>query len=111
MTLLTCPTCNTSWLSARGEVCPSCRLVVVERELAELRAAQSPPTSSDPDSCRHAWKPLSFAFETELRRPDGTLLARQPDVDEGRVYCVCRKCYRHTYFKTKWLGGYIGDEP
>lgn len=59
--------------------------------------------------CRHKWQPVSFVFETELKAASGELLARQPDIDNGRVYCVCMKCHGHTYIETGWVGYYLGS--
>lgn len=60
----------------------------------------------------HQWQPVSFRFETEMLTLDATgairLSIRQPDIDEGRVYCVCMACRRHTYVATKFAGHYLG---
>ncbi len=57
-------------------------------------------------TCDHKWKPLSFVFETRGERP----FAWQPDVEAGRVYCVCMKCASHTYVTTQWVGFYLGGD-
>src|SRR5262245_20612595 len=68
-------------------------------------------------SCEHTWQPVSFVFETELltiRSSEAGLdirpLGRQPDLLEGRVYCVCMKCASHTYIVTQWIGYYLGGD-
>lgn len=85
-------------------------------------------------TCQHSWQPLSFVFETELsmirpREPTSPLnmldpgglaqprldvvpQVRQPDLEQGRVYCVCMKCASHTYVVTPFIGFYLGgDRP
>ena len=57
----------------------------------------------------HEWQPLSFVFETQLLDHDGRVVIRQPDLDKGRVYCVCMKCHRHTYIVTTWVNFYLPD--
>ena len=55
---------------------------------------------------RHRWIPLS---RCELMLdPEGRVQIRQPDIDHGRVYCVCMGCHQHTYIETKWVGFYLG---
>jgi hypothetical protein len=61
-----------------------------------------------PEKCKHNWQPLSFTFETQMLGSDGRVIARQPDIDTGKVYCVCMKCHSHTYLETKWIGFYLG---
>ena len=63
---------------------------------------------SSPARHRHRWIPVSFVFENEALDPKGTVLIRQPNVDKGRVYCVCMGCARHTYIETKWIGYCLG---
>jgi hypothetical protein len=58
--------------------------------------------------CRHKWQPLSFVFESQVLDRDGRVQIRQPDIDKGRVYCVCMKCHSYTYVETKWIGFYLG---
>lgn len=76
------------------------------------------PTQSscvDGDLDNHVWQPLSFVFETQLLDNMGRyIIRRQPDIDEGRVYCVCMRCHKHTYIVTKWVGFYLTsplDQP
>ena len=76
------------------------------------------PTRSscvDGDLDNHVWQPLSFVFETQLLDDMGRyIIRRQPDIDEGRVYCVCMRCHKHTYIVTKWAGFYLSgplDRP
>ena len=59
--------------------------------------------------CKHKWQPLSFVFEDQLLGREGRVQIRQPDIDGGRVYCVCMKCKSHTYNVTSWIGFYLGD--
>ena len=59
--------------------------------------------------CKHKWQPLSFVFETQLLDKDGRVLIRQPDLAESKVFCVCMKCFSHTYVKTAWVGFNIGS--
>ncbi len=54
--------------------------------------------------CKHKWHPLSFAFETQLLDERGRVQIRQPNGENGRVYCVCLKCLAHTYYTTAWAG-------
>ena len=68
------------------------------------------PTACD-DGGEHDWTPVSFVFETQLLDPNGRVLARQPSIDEARVYCVCMKCQTHSYIVTEWAGFYLGDPP
>ena len=67
-------------------------------------------TTKRPKKHRHKWQPVSFVFETQLLDGGGRVYIRQPDLERGRVYCVCLGCFSHTYIETKWLGGYI-DTP
>lgn len=64
------------------------------------------PTACD-DGGDHQWQPLSFVFEGQLLDREGRVLIRQPDTEEGRVYCVCMRCHTHTYIVTEWAGFYI----
>ena len=59
--------------------------------------------------CKHKWQPISFVFETQMLDSSGRVLMKAPDINSGRVYCVCMKCYSHTYVKTGWVGYYIGS--
>ena len=59
--------------------------------------------------CKHRWQPLSFVFETQMLDKDGRVLAKQPDLARGRVYCVCMKCCAHTYIETAWVGYYLNS--
>lgn len=59
--------------------------------------------------CEHEWQPVSFAFETQLLDDQGRVKIRQPDLANGRVYCVCMKCLGHTYVRTGYVGYYIGS--
>jgi hypothetical protein len=65
--------------------------------------------------CEHAWQPVSFVFETELLTVQNGEIQpaiRQPDLHNGRVYCVCMKCASHTYIATQWINYYLGgDHP
>lgn len=57
----------------------------------------------------HEWQPLSFVFEGQLLDREGRVLIRQPDLEAGRVYCVCMKCHQHTYIVTKWANYFLPD--
>lgn len=59
------------------------------------------------DECAHEWQPVSFVFETQLLDSQGQVRIRQPDIEDGRVYCVCMKCHSHSYIVTRWVGFYI----
>lgn len=59
------------------------------------------------ESCEHEWQPVSMRFETQSLDAHGGVLIRQPDLERGRVYCVCMKCYGHTYAETRWAGYYL----
>lgn len=59
----------------------------------------------------HRWQPVSFVFEKQLLDGDGRVRIRQPDLTEGRVYCVCMECFAHTYIETEWAGFYLGGPP
>ena len=61
------------------------------------------------DKCSHKWQPLSFVFETQLLDESGRVQIKQPDLANGRVYCVCMKCYSHTWVNTGYVGYYIGS--
>lgn len=61
---------------------------------------------SDND-CEHNWEPVSFRFESQMLDRQGRVLIRQPDIEEGRVYCVCMKCHQHTYIVTNFVGYYF----
>jgi len=64
-------------------------------------------TDSDPGvGCEHEWQPISFRFESQMLDAAGRVLIRQPDLEEGRVYCVCMKCHTHTYIVTEFVGYY-----
>ena len=52
------------------------------------------------EKCEHNWQPISFVFEA------GKMM---PDIDEGKVYCVCMKCRSHTYVVTGYIGYYLGS--
>ena len=56
---------------------------------------------------QHQWQPISFRFETQLLDQDGRVIVRQPHTEEGRVYCVCMRCHKHTYIVTSWAGFYV----
>ncbi|WP_433426285.1 hypothetical protein ACQP1V_43205 (plasmid) [Microtetraspora malaysiensis] len=60
------------------------------------------------DGQPHAWKPVSFVFETQLLDKDGRVLVRQPAITAGRVYLVCLGCCSHTYAETDWVGYTLG---
>ena len=57
-----------------------------------------------PAECEHVWEPVSMVFETQLLDAGGRVHIRQPDIQEGRVYFICRGCASHTYMTTQWLG-------
>lgn len=59
--------------------------------------------------CSHKWQPLSFIFETQLLDEHGRVVIRQPDVANGRVYCVCMECCSHTYINTGYVGYYLNS--
>jgi hypothetical protein len=59
--------------------------------------------------CDHEWQPVSFRFETQLLDNSGRVQIRQPDLANGRVYCVCMKCCSHTYIETGYVGYYINS--
>ncbi len=61
------------------------------------------------DKCKHKWQPISFRFETQMLDKDGRVLIRQPDLVNGKVYCVCMKCCSHTYINTGYVGYYINS--
>ena len=46
----------------------------------------------------HQWQPVSFVFEVS---------GQMPDLDRGRVYCVCMRCHKHTYIKTTWANFWL----
>lgn len=73
----------------------------------ERRQGQ-PDVAACDDGERHRWQPLSFVFETQLLDDTGRVVIRQPDIDKGRVYCVCMTCRAHTYVVTEWVGFYLG---
>ena len=66
------------------------------------------PTSFNaPRDCDHIWEPVSLSFETELYEVDGRYIRnhiRQPDLDEGRCWFICRRCACHTYMTTQYVG-------
>lgn len=68
-------------------------------------------TTACDDGAEHRWQPVSFVFETQLLDKDGRVQIRQPDLTEGRVYCVCMECFAHTYIETEWAGYYLGGPP
>lgn len=61
----------------------------------------------DPKTCDHDWVPVSFSFETRaVWTGDANhryMVAPQPDLETGRVYCVCMACASHTYVETSWI--------
>ncbi len=59
--------------------------------------------------CNHDWKPVSFVFESQLLDKDGRVQIRQPDLTNGRVYCVCMKCCGHTHIETGYIGYYLNS--
>lgn len=59
--------------------------------------------------CEHDWQPVSFRFESQLLDSSGRVQIRQPDLANGRVYCVCMKCCSHTYIETGYVGYYINS--
>lgn len=63
------------------------------------------------DGQEHHWQSVSFVFETQLLDAEGRVRIRQPDVEEGRVYCVCMECHSHTYIVTEWAGYHLGGPP
>ncbi|HET6636805.1 MAG TPA: hypothetical protein VFH77_17440 [Streptomyces sp.] len=71
-------------------------------------SAGSPLVCPGSPDGKHQWQPLSFVFETQLLDRQGRVLARQPDIEEGRVYAVCMPCRSHTYLVTAWVGYYLG---
>jgi hypothetical protein len=60
--------------------------------------------------CDHDWQPVSFRFENQALDQNGRVQIRQPDLTDGRVYCVCMKCLSHTYVNTGFIG-YILSSP
>ena len=67
------------------------------------------PSTACEEGKDHEWQPLSFVFESQLLDREGRVLVRQPDTEEGRVYCVCMRCHSHTYIVTEWAGFYLPD--
>lgn len=59
--------------------------------------------------CEHNWQPVSFRFESQLLDNSGRVQIRQPDLVNGRVYCVCMKCCSHTYIETGYVGYFINS--
>lgn len=57
-----------------------------------------------PKECDHNWEPAGMVFETQLLDEHGRVRLRQPDIDEGRCYFICRHCACHTYMATQWIG-------
>ncbi|URC18095.1 hypothetical protein QEO76_gp42 [Arthrobacter phage Cole] len=57
-----------------------------------------------PRACEHEWEPAGMVFETQLLDTRGRVQVRQPDLDEGRCYFICRACACHTYMATQWIG-------
>jgi len=57
-----------------------------------------------PKDCAHVWEPAGMVFETQLLDEHGRVRVRQPDMDEGRCYFICRWCASHTYMTTQWIG-------
>lgn len=45
-----------------------------------------------------------MAMETQLLDERGRVRVRQPDLDRGKVYYICRRCASHTYMTTQWVG-------
>lgn len=63
----------------------------------------------DGDSDHHVWQPCSFRFETQLLDDRGRVLARQPDLDAGRVYFICMKCRGFSFADFSYVGFQLGD--
>ena len=63
-----------------------------------------PTEFAAPRDCDHNWEAVSMAFETQLLDEHGRVQVRQPDLNEGRVYFICRGCASHTYMTTQWIG-------
>ncbi|WP_218649192.1 hypothetical protein [Paenarthrobacter nitroguajacolicus] len=57
-----------------------------------------------PRDCDHVWETAGMVFETQLLDAYGRVQVRQPDLDAGRVYFICRQCASHTYMTTQWIG-------
>jgi hypothetical protein len=57
-----------------------------------------------PKDCTHTWEPAGMVFETQLLDPEGRVRVRQPDLEVGRCYFICRTCASHTYMATQWIG-------
>lgn len=64
----------------------------------------APNSLNAPRKCPHEWESVSMVFETQILDGDGRVRIRQPDLDEGRVYFICRLCACHTYMTTQWIG-------
>lgn len=63
-----------------------------------------PSAVAAPKDCEHVWEPVSMVFETQLLDPEGRVMLRQPDMQAGRCYFICRGCASHTYMATQWFG-------
>lgn len=61
-------------------------------------------TVEAPKECAHNWEPAGMVFETQLLDNEGRVRVRQPDLEEGRCYFICRMCASHTYMATQWIG-------
>ncbi|WP_068059180.1 hypothetical protein [Nocardia xishanensis] len=63
-----------------------------------------PISFAAPRTCPHNWEVVSMVFETQMLDARGRVIVRQPDVQEARVYFICRGCASHTYMTTQWIG-------
>ncbi len=45
-----------------------------------------------------------MVFERQALDARGGVEIRQPDLEVGRVYFICRGCACHTFMTTQWLG-------
>src|SRR5690606_32156515 len=63
-----------------------------------------PSEFAAPRECDHNWEVVSMVFETQFLGPNGSVNVRQPDIDRGRTYFICRGCASHTYMTTQWIG-------
>ena len=59
---------------------------------------------ADGSAYSHNWEPVSFRFETQLLDPEGRVCVRQPDIDDARVYFICRRCRQWSYDSFAFAG-------
>ncbi|QWY84260.1 hypothetical protein QEO77_gp43 [Arthrobacter phage Zaheer] len=82
----------------------------VWHQAAEVDLLLTPRDADDgthinaPLYCEHKWEPSGMVFETQLLDTHGRVQVRQPDLNEGRCYFICRDCACHTYMARQWIG-------